>query len=140
MHVVWSRSRSGSHYVARLTRFMTCLEPRMARLGPGRGRVPQADQGCLRPRHQHVRVSTRIVSDELLDRMCETVDNKSCWDDSTANVYSNGESERILGKAIKKFGFPRENIVVLTKVRGYRPDRLRNNSRVTHTVLNAFTA
>jgi aryl-alcohol dehydrogenase-like predicted oxidoreductase len=35
---------------------------------------------------------------------------------STADVYSNGESERILGKAIKQFGFPREGIVVLTKV------------------------
>lgn len=35
----------------------------------------------------------------------------------TANVYSNGESERVLGKAIKKFNLPREEIVVLTKVR-----------------------
>ncbi|KAJ2916904.1 hypothetical protein MD484_g3516, partial [Candolleomyces efflorescens] len=34
----------------------------------------------------------------------------------TANVYSNGESERILGKAIKQFKLPREEIVVLTKV------------------------
>jgi aryl-alcohol dehydrogenase-like predicted oxidoreductase len=34
----------------------------------------------------------------------------------TANVYSNGESERILGKAIKKFNMPRSNIVVATKV------------------------
>ncbi|KAI8878511.1 Aldo/keto reductase [Backusella circina FSU 941] len=34
----------------------------------------------------------------------------------TANVYSNGESERILGKAIKKFGFPRSRIVVASKV------------------------
>ena len=34
----------------------------------------------------------------------------------TANVYSNGESERILGKAIKKFNMPRSRIVVATKV------------------------
>jgi aryl-alcohol dehydrogenase-like predicted oxidoreductase len=34
----------------------------------------------------------------------------------TANVYSNGESERVLGKAIKKFNFPRSRIVVATKV------------------------
>ncbi|CAE6477269.1 unnamed protein product [Rhizoctonia solani] len=34
----------------------------------------------------------------------------------TANVYSNGESERILGKAIKQLGLPREEIVVMTKV------------------------
>lgn len=37
------------------------------------------------------------------------------WD--TANVYSNGESERILGKAFQKFGF-RDEIVLATKVNG----------------------
>jgi len=34
----------------------------------------------------------------------------------TANVYSNGLSEVILGKAIKKYNLPRDEIVVLTKV------------------------
>ncbi|CAE6447969.1 unnamed protein product [Rhizoctonia solani] len=34
----------------------------------------------------------------------------------TANVYSNGLSETILGKAIKKFNLPRDEIVVMTKV------------------------
>ncbi|KAJ2913956.1 hypothetical protein MD484_g6461, partial [Candolleomyces efflorescens] len=34
----------------------------------------------------------------------------------TANMYSNGESEKILGKAIKQFNLPREEIVILTKV------------------------
>ncbi|KAG1473797.1 hypothetical protein G6F56_000746 [Rhizopus delemar] len=34
----------------------------------------------------------------------------------TANVYSHGESERILGKAIKKFNMPRSRIVIATKV------------------------
>lgn len=34
----------------------------------------------------------------------------------TANVYSNGESERILGKAIKEIGAPRSSFVILTKV------------------------
>ncbi|KAG8905011.1 hypothetical protein FRC01_008513, partial [Tulasnella sp. 417] len=33
----------------------------------------------------------------------------------TADVYSNGESERILGKAIKKYNLPRDEIVVMTK-------------------------
>ncbi|KAJ1305389.1 hypothetical protein OPQ81_000404 [Rhizoctonia solani] len=36
----------------------------------------------------------------------------------TANVYSNGESERILGKAIKQLNLPRDEIVVMTKVYG----------------------
>ncbi|EIW74611.1 Aldo keto reductase [Coniophora puteana RWD-64-598 SS2] len=34
----------------------------------------------------------------------------------TANVYSNGLSEVILGNAIKKYNLPREEIVVMTKV------------------------
>ena len=34
----------------------------------------------------------------------------------TANVYSNGESERILGKALKEHKIPRENVVIMTKV------------------------
>ncbi|KAJ5377185.1 uncharacterized protein N7496_004594 [Penicillium cataractarum] len=34
----------------------------------------------------------------------------------TANAYSNGLSEEILGKAIKKYGWRRENLVVATKV------------------------
>jgi aryl-alcohol dehydrogenase-like predicted oxidoreductase len=34
----------------------------------------------------------------------------------TANAYSNGESERILGKAIKDLNIPRQNIVIASKV------------------------
>ncbi|KAJ3546876.1 hypothetical protein NMY22_g1866 [Coprinellus aureogranulatus] len=36
----------------------------------------------------------------------------------TANIYSDGESERILGKAIKQLNLPRDGIVVLTKLWG----------------------
>jgi hypothetical protein len=39
------------------------------------------------------------------------------WD--TANVYSNGVSEEIIGKAIKKYEIPRNKIVVLSKCYGY---------------------
>lgn len=38
------------------------------------------------------------------------------WD--TANVYSDGVSEEILGKAIKKFELPRHKLVILTKCNG----------------------
>ncbi|CAE6480741.1 unnamed protein product [Rhizoctonia solani] len=34
----------------------------------------------------------------------------------TANVYSSGDSERILGKAIKQLNLPRDEIVVMTKM------------------------
>ncbi|EAT83750.2 hypothetical protein SNOG_08582 [Parastagonospora nodorum SN15] len=39
------------------------------------------------------------------------------WD--TANVYSNGVSEEIIGKAIKKYELPRHKLVILTKCYGY---------------------
>jgi aryl-alcohol dehydrogenase-like predicted oxidoreductase len=34
----------------------------------------------------------------------------------TADAYSNGESERILGKAIRELNIPRENVVIASKV------------------------
>lgn len=39
------------------------------------------------------------------------------WD--TANVYSNGASERIIGKAIKHYSLPRHKLVIMTKLHGY---------------------
>jgi len=39
------------------------------------------------------------------------------WD--TANVYSNGESERIIGKALKTYDIPRSKVVIMTKC--FRP-------------------
>ena len=39
------------------------------------------------------------------------------WD--TANVYSNGVSEEIIGKAIKKYNLPRDKLVILSKCYGY---------------------
>ncbi|KAI1475516.1 Aldo/keto reductase [Daldinia eschscholtzii] len=35
------------------------------------------------------------------------------WD--TANAYSNGISEEVIGKALRKFSIPREKIIILTK-------------------------
>ncbi|KAI3333059.1 Aldo/keto reductase [Ustulina deusta] len=35
------------------------------------------------------------------------------WD--TANAYSNGESERVMGKALKKYNIPRSKVVLMTK-------------------------
>lgn len=46
---------------------------------------------------------------------------KKCYDNGlrtfdTADVYSNGKSEILLGKFIKKYNIPRERIVIMTKV------------------------
>ena len=48
---------------------------------------------------------------------------KKCYDNGlrtfdTADAYSNGASEILLGKFIKKYNIPRERIVILTKVCG----------------------
>jgi len=45
---------------------------------------------------------------------------KAAWDRGvttidTANVYSNGESERIIGKFLKQYNIPREKVLILTK-------------------------
>ena len=40
----------------------------------------------------------------------------------TANVYSYGESERLLGQSIKELGINRNNLVIATKVRGRMGD------------------
>jgi len=45
---------------------------------------------------------------------------KAAWDRGintidTANMYSNGESERIVGKFVQKYNIPRERIVIATK-------------------------
>jgi aryl-alcohol dehydrogenase-like predicted oxidoreductase len=45
----------------------------------------------------------------------------------TANVYSEGESEKLLGEALAKLGLPREDLVIATKVRvrmGPHPNRV----------------
>lgn len=36
----------------------------------------------------------------------------------TADAYSNGQSERLLGEAIKKYDIPREKVVIMTKLWG----------------------
>jgi aryl-alcohol dehydrogenase-like predicted oxidoreductase len=38
------------------------------------------------------------------------------WD--TANIYSNGMSERLIAKAIKKYSIPRQKLIILSKCYG----------------------
>ncbi len=59
-----------------------------------------------------------IEEDETLPMLKAAYDRGlNTWD--TANVYSNGASEEIIGKAIKKYEIPREKLVILTKCYGY---------------------
>ena len=53
----------------------------------------------------------------LIDQRCLRADTDlQQWD--TANVYSNGASENIIGKAIKKYNLPRHKLVICTKLCG----------------------
>jgi 1-deoxyxylulose-5-phosphate synthase len=56
----------------------------------------------------------------------------------TANVYSSGESEQILGRALKEFGVQREEVVIATKVfhpMGSGPnDRGLSRKHVLHSI------
>ncbi|KAF2277344.1 aldo-keto reductase-like protein [Westerdykella ornata] len=59
-----------------------------------------------------------IEEDEALPLLKQAYDRGiTTWD--TANVYSNGVSEILIGKAIKKYSLPREKLVILTKCYGY---------------------
>ncbi|KAN0116747.1 aryl-alcohol dehydrogenase [Hyaloscypha variabilis] len=48
------------------------------------------------------------------------------WD--TANIYSNGESERIIGKALRHYKIPRERVVILSKIFAGMPEDIENLS------------
>jgi aryl-alcohol dehydrogenase-like predicted oxidoreductase len=52
--------------------------------------------------------------------MIESTTGLSTWD--TANVYSSGINEEIIGKAIRKFEIPRHKLTILAKCFGTVPD------------------
>ncbi|KAI7547753.1 hypothetical protein KC317_g15038, partial [Hortaea werneckii] len=59
-----------------------------------------------------------IEEDEALPLLKAAYDRGlNTWD--TANVYSNGISEEIIGKAIKHYALPRHKLVILSKCFGY---------------------
>lgn len=43
---------------------------------------------------------------------------------SQADIYSNGDSERIVGKALREYKIPRERVVILSKVFGGMPENI----------------
>ncbi|KAF5024379.1 hypothetical protein F66182_3566 [Fusarium sp. NRRL 66182] len=57
-----------------------------------------------------------IGEDEALELLKAAYDRGlNTWD--TANVYSNGVSEEIVGKALNKYNIPRHKVLILTKCR-----------------------
>ncbi len=56
----------------------------------------------------------------------------------TANVYSFGESETMLGKALE--GRPREEVIIATKVRGRMSDEVNNVGLTRHQIMRSVEA
>jgi aryl-alcohol dehydrogenase-like predicted oxidoreductase len=58
----------------------------------------------------------------------------------TANVYSFGESEKLVGQAIKKLGLPRDELIVATKSTGIMNDLPNGRGQSRHHILNEVDA
>jgi len=56
----------------------------------------------------------------------------------TADVYSQGESERITGKLLKGFGVKRENVIVATKVNGEMSDDINDRGLSRKHILDSI--
>jgi aryl-alcohol dehydrogenase-like predicted oxidoreductase len=59
----------------------------------------------------------RMTQDEATKMVKKAIENKINFID-TANIYSEGLSELMLGKALKDLGIDRQDLVIATKVRG----------------------
>ena len=58
----------------------------------------------------------------------------------TANVYSLGESEKLLGQAIKTLGLPRDELVIATKATGIMNDLPNGRGQSRHHLMNEVDA
>ena len=58
----------------------------------------------------------------------------------TANVYSFGESEEILGKAIKDLGLPRDELIIATKSTGIMNELPNGRGQSRHHIMNEVNA
>lgn len=85
------------------------------RLGESGLRVSPICVGCMSYAHPQANMKWTLPEEEALPLLNYCYESGLNFYD-TANVYGNGTSEEILGKAIKKYNWRRENIVIATKV------------------------
>ncbi|KAL2837346.1 Aldo/keto reductase [Aspergillus pseudoustus] len=84
-------------------------------LGGSGLRIAPIGVGCMSFGNPQGRYKWSVPEEEALPVLNHCYESGLNFFD-TANAYSNGASEEILGKAIKKYGWRRENIVIATKV------------------------
>ncbi|KAK1767932.1 aldo/keto reductase [Phialemonium atrogriseum] len=83
------------------------------RLGQSGLRISVPIFGCMSFGDPKV-MDWAIGEDEALPLLKAAYDSGlNTWD--TANAYSNGASEVIVGKALKKYAIPREKVIIMTK-------------------------
>ena len=58
----------------------------------------------------------------------------------TANVYSLGQSEQLVGKALKKLGLPRDELVIATKATGVMNDLPNGRGQTRYHLMNEVDA
>lgn len=87
------------------------------RLGESGLRVSRVCVGCMSYGHARGGMDWALGEEEALPLLNYCYESGLNFYD-TANVYSNGTSEEILGKAIKQYNWRRENIVIATKLFG----------------------
>jgi aryl-alcohol dehydrogenase-like predicted oxidoreductase len=58
----------------------------------------------------------------------------------TANVYANGQSERLLGQALKNLALPREQLIIATKATGVMNDTPNGRGQSRHHLFNEIDA
>ncbi|KAJ9196504.1 hypothetical protein DTO164E3_6304 [Paecilomyces variotii] len=84
-------------------------------LGSSGLRIAPIGVGCMSFGNGEGRYKWSLLEDEALPVLNYCYESGLNFFD-TANLYSSGKSEEILGKAIKTYGWRRENIVIATKL------------------------
>ncbi|KAI1083113.1 Aldo/keto reductase [Whalleya microplaca] len=89
------------------------------RLGKSGLKVSKVILGCMTFGSSKWEGSPWVLNEEESFKVikCAYDNGINTWD--TADTYSNGKSEVIVGKALKKFNIPRSKVVIMTKI--YNP-------------------
>ena len=87
-------------------------------------------------RWQSIGESDQNESNQIIKRSLEAGVNFI----DIANIYSDGESEKILGQAVKSLGLSREDLIIATKVKGVTGEGSNQQGLSRHHIFNEVKA
>ncbi|KAJ7081001.1 NADP-dependent oxidoreductase domain-containing protein [Mycena epipterygia] len=93
---------------------MSSQSPTYTRLGDAGLRVSVPIVGCMSFGYSEQRAW--VLDEEAAFEVLKAAWDRGLTTFDTANIYSNGESERIIGKFLKKYNIPRHKVIIATKV------------------------